>query len=711
MLLDVRSNRTRRDIIFLLISTFLHVIYIYVFSFYKPKLTDSLDLSVRVKTVSLVKLDNITGRKAPTVDNKPLNKQAPRKKATKKPSYLPPTRLPLQALAKSKSILPNKSPQKFRVKQETPRNPQKNIAEIKVLNERKFYQRKVNHNQTNQKLAFLMNTSRPKRLDEYKPLNQRKPQVKPLTGSEHKEHQSSRKTERLSKTKTSYMPETKTPEVISSSMHQEQLGKRQDRQAPVSHSLSEVKQFYTKQLDYEKRNKRQELPHPSQIRVSYADRTMKQHSTQQTPEALTVDLQQLQNVRRVTAAIDVMHKTKVITPAEGPVFRQEPVFQEAVIQENISHQAKREKPRQAVYLPQDRRPATRKVEYQERTMASDFTKVSQSRLSYQKNQEQTGITNVNPPSQISIPNLVEEPVLEKAGANASSLTKQQTTHVAGSHMGGEALTPKSLMTEAASLPENQNNLANKIVTTGGTPQAGTKFQQRTVEIASPGATVFKGELMAFKKSDYSGDIKSIPSLIMGSKGKKSGPPKIEFNLPPGLVTDQQLYNLTGTVRPGAKTAFLTVNDTTQLVNVTNGNFQAEVALLKGVNNIKLQAFNNSGEMAAKSAKLLLATPTAIPFIKLETPENGRQGAKEGDLIIVEGTVNDLTIKQAVLLLNQVPIKLKIKNGRFRRKIFLPPTRITTFRITAKNEAGVMGYSALHTVLSGYEIDISNPRPY
>jgi len=71
--------------------------------------------------------------------------------------------------------------------------------------------------------------------------------------------------------------------------------------------------------------------------------------------------------------------------------------------------------------------------------------------------------------------------------------------------------------------------------------------------------------------------------------------------------------------------------------------------------------------------------------------------KEGDPIILEGTVDDTSITHVTLFMNDVPIKIKANNGRFKRKVFIPRGRITTFRVMARAQDGTAGYSALHTV--------------
>jgi hypothetical protein len=188
--------------------------------------------------------------------------------------------------------------------------------------------------------------------------------------------------------------------------------------------------------------------------------------------------------------------------------------------------------------------------------------------------------------------------------------------------------------------------------------------------------------------------------------------KMELNLPPGNKTSHQLYQLTGFIDSDVRTAFLTVNDITRLLQLSNGAFKAEVALREGVNGLSLIAINSRGKKSTKSFQIIFVPPLGgVPRISLDSPRNGMQGVREGDQLIVEGTISDLTITQAILLVNKVPIELEVRNGHFKKQIFLPKGRVITFRVMAKNKNGVLGYSPLHTALSAHETEVDNPRPF
>ncbi len=179
----------------------------------------------------------------------------------------------------------------------------------------------------------------------------------------------------------------------------------------------------------------------------------------------------------------------------------------------------------------------------------------------------------------------------------------------------------------------------------------------------------------------------------------------------GAKISQTLYKLKGRVSGNVRQAFVSVNATTQLVDVLNGAFETDIALCKGNNKISVAAFDFSGAVGRYDTKLVFTPPAGAPVVKLETPANGEQGIKQGDAVIVSGTIKNAFTNKAILLLNGVSLDLPVEDGRFEKTIYMPNTKITTFRVMAQNRGTHPGYSALHTVLSGHEIDLINPKPF
>jgi len=236
----------------------------------------------------------------------------------------------------------------------------------------------------------------------------------------------------------------------------------------------------------------------------------------------------------------------------------------------------------------------------------------------------------------------------------------------------------------------------------------------------------KKDSLAQKKLAYKTDKISKP-ILKKELNKKSSPvnsehsPKkrstkvgtieIKAALPSGYITQDALYTLRGEIGSDVKRAFVTINDVTQMVTVKDGLFMAKLAMAKGINKVNIMAFSSKGKIGNKAYKLLFHPRKAVPFVQLLSPVNGSQGSKEGDKILVAGTISDTTIKQAILLLNNTKIRMKVKNGKFKHKVFLPGSRVNTFRVSATSKNGMTGYSNLHTILIGADFDINNPRPY
>ncbi len=239
---------------------------------------------------------------------------------------------------------------------------------------------------------------------------------------------------------------------------------------------------------------------------------------------------------------------------------------------------------------------------------------------------------------------------------------------------------------------------------------GKTIQTERITDGSATATAFASQ--ASSRQDFRGiEPSAAPSERKGKDGSSKGGPEVSVNIPSGNMTNEQLFNLSGAIDGDMRGAFVTVNGSTQIAVVEDGQLMADITLVKGINEISVLAFNSGGGVGKRDFKLLYTPPQGVPTIVLESPENGKQGAKAGDPVIVEGEIDDHWITKAKLLLNGVPIALKVKKGHFKRKIYLPETRVTTFRIMATGRNGQTGYSSLHTVLIGYDIDIRNPRPY
>ncbi len=74
------------------------------------------------------------------------------------------------------------------------------------------------------------------------------------------------------------------------------------------------------------------------------------------------------------------------------------------------------------------------------------------------------------------------------------------------------------------------------------------------------------------------------------------------------TVDNPTYKLQGSLSPGVKQLFLKVNDNLSSIEVKQGNFQTEVSLKDGLNQIEILAFSSTGQTAKQTFSLLYAPP-------------------------------------------------------------------------------------------------------
>lgn len=192
---------------------------------------------------------------------------------------------------------------------------------------------------------------------------------------------------------------------------------------------------------------------------------------------------------------------------------------------------------------------------------------------------------------------------------------------------------------------------------------------------------------------------------------------ISVNLPVENKATDRIFILSGRIHPDAKSAFITVNDNTQSLKLYSDEYFVIMTNLKrGLNKFSIVALTHQGKMGVKTFKLLYSPPINQPIVVLYSPENGQQGIEAGETVLVKGITNDQSITEATLYLNKIPIDLEVKKGEFTREIQAPDNKINTFQVRVLGKKGVYGYSAQHTVLTGYGYEIpvvlnENPRPY
>jgi hypothetical protein len=500
--------------------------------------------------------------------------------------------------------------------------------------------------------------------------------------------------------------ELKTRQLQIQSWRQETAPKEVDKQLKPVKSTLQRQVVPKQQMQYQFRDNSQPLK-LTQNRVVYKQHTQnpdRQPMEQPTQLEINEPVKQVETFRYVTKYRQVIKKTVVTTRVKKvSVLKDELALEDVPLKNSV------EKENQRVTVTSQRKVTLKQLEYTKSVDSAEPIKISQTRVIYeegaiQQNKAEQNKKIINAPE---IPTDLMPTETEAARVNLANMAKQAFDNPAT-----EASSASLSFTQlSATIPAGSQDKAQKTTTFTSEQLRTNTMAQHKVSIQRTGDT--QAQLVAFGDSkkthsnSFSNPLADISNNSTGGSGVE-----IEVDLPAGSSTGQQLYLLTGNTDADVKTAFLTVNGTTQLVNVVGGSFVAEVALANGTNGLSITAFNGQGKMGVKSFQLIFTPPKGgIPVIRLQSPKNGRQGVKQGEAIIVEGTINDPSITKATLLLNRTPIPLEVKNGHFQKRINLPAGTIFLFRVMAQNQNGVRGFSPAHTVLAGSDIDILNPRPY
>ncbi len=482
----------------------------------------------------------------------------------------------------------------------------------------------------------------------------------------------------------------------------EMAEKRVEKQSKAVKPTVQRMVVTTKQLEYKPRQEKP-MPKIEKKRVTYEKQTEKLNRKQvNIPQQLKVAEVPEQVVEQVTHFRQVTKQTTVVTKVV-PV----PVIKNTMALEQVPMMAGVVKGNQQITPTTPREVALKQLKYEERVASVKTFEDVPRKAAYQQ-----AVTEQNVKAITGAPDIPFEEAPTQPEGTQVSMTKVAKQETAAYDT--VPTTMPQLPTAAAAVEHRENVEKTAAYNSSELPTKTMTQVKMNVERTEN----TKGQLVAFKemqsgvsKSIRSDSLSPLRELPTGS-GSDASEVKIEANLPSGNITNRQLYRLIGSVGSDVATVFVTINDITQLVTVIDGTFIAEVALSKGVNNLKVMAFNGKGRIGNKTFQLIFNPPRGgIPTIYLESPENGRQGVKFGEPVLVEGTIDDLNIIKATLLINQTPIPLKVKNGHFRKEVTLPKGKIFVFRVMAKNKNGTRGFSPAHTVLSTHDIDILNPRPY
>ncbi len=156
---------------------------------------------------------------------------------------------------------------------------------------------------------------------------------------------------------------------------------------------------------------------------------------------------------------------------------------------------------------------------------------------------------------------------------------------------------------------------------------------------------------------------------------------IDVERPTAGVTAQSLQALSGRIR-GEKAALVRVqvNGVPQILDVWGSNFESEIALKAGRNEIRLTA-NGVREKVERQIEVEYRPPEASPELRILRPASGTLPEPAGDVLQVEGEVDGATGKLRIVF-NGFAIPAVAANGRFSAVVPRIGTEMTIWAETA-----------------------------
>jgi len=172
-------------------------------------------------------------------------------------------------------------------------------------------------------------------------------------------------------------------------------------------------------------------------------------------------------------------------------------------------------------------------------------------------------------------------------------------------------------------------------------------------------------------------------------------PKVVITSPRSGTVQQVSQVIAGTVSDQrTKKAILTVNKESRVISVENGLFESVVALDKGRNVVTVTAFDIDGNVGKDSVTLDYEEPTEGAPINITTPKDGQVfDVTEKSTISVKGTMADMELKRAKLILNGNPMDIVVNRGYFDQKVALV-TEQATIMVEAVSKDGAISRSPL-----------------
>ncbi len=523
--------------------------------------------------------------------------------------------------------------------------------------------------------------------------------------------------DRMSK-KTTYTAKVENSSLIKSGFALEYVRKKEVEKQNKTSNLSNNthdKKYFKRKLSYQQNKSKHNNAKVKSIRPSISYRAESKIAAREISETSNLDVvnpvkeQQVKSYQK----FETMNRQKTLLNAENRTNKN--LLSSNNLLENLNERTFSSKQVRMAKLETASFQFTAKnsIKLEQTASSAIYRKISQGRVSYQKTSQQASIKTMRQTNGLAEAAMPQETANQTNQTQLGTINKQ--THKVSVSDNVDSAILDSVDYTAKSAPtldydKSRRNESMSSLTGAKSQSLAFAYDNQKINKSS------KLDITSSTRTLGSNSLHGSPtSPLLSSQGQSVSGEKnatvIDIDLPSGNTTSDTLYRLTGEIGGDVKKAFVTINDITQLVEVVNGSFEVEIAMVKGINEISVFAFNARGSVGKREVKIFYNPPPGVPMVRLDTPENGKQGVKEGDPIIVSGNIDDTSIAQATLYLNGIPIKIRVENGRFEKKVFMPNSRITTFRIMAQTKNSPPGYSSMHTILSGYDIDILNPRPY
>jgi len=192
------------------------------------------------------------------------------------------------------------------------------------------------------------------------------------------------------------------------------------------------------------------------------------------------------------------------------------------------------------------------------------------------------------------------------------------------------------------------------------------------------------------------------SSLFSSKDKKKAKVPMSTNRPSGGLAGSRIYKLKGKLQDDTfVSANIFINGIAQLSLIgEDGGFSSILPLKPGINEIQIYAVSPKGKKSESKFQLWLPPDKYTEKkIYLTSPENGTMRSLN-DKIMVRGVVDDKSLREAKLYVNDSPRIIKLNDGMFSVEVKVEGFKTCKFRVEAQAPNGELYSSNETTILIG-----------